>query len=188
MTEEAQDIVAILTESGLRTRRERSSFVAKLKDQMGLTFAEIGKQLNVTRQRAQQLYVLHRLLQRQALGRVSYGGFAEAEDDDEDFVEPKEFTAPAVPEDAKQQIVAFFNQNGFLNQFQVATGPPVAPEYDFTLIISDAMADAWENRARVMREFEALCMRLGYEYDKREEPGGFPHHRHAFHFFKTSIE
>lgn len=72
MIEEAQDIVAILTESGLRTRRERASFVARLRDQMGLTFAEIGRQLNVTRQRAQQLYVLNGLLQRQALGRVSY--------------------------------------------------------------------------------------------------------------------
>lgn len=72
--DEARDIVAVLTESGLRTRRERASFVARLKEQMGLTFVEIGKQLNVSRQRAQQLYVLNRLLQRQALGHVSYDG------------------------------------------------------------------------------------------------------------------
>ncbi len=184
MIEEARDIVAILAESGLKTRRERASFVARLK-QMGLSFAEIGKQLNVSRQRAQQLYVLHGLLQNQALGHVSYGGFTEDQGEDEDFIEPKEFTAPAAPEDTKQQIIAFFNQNGFSGQFQVNVGWISDPDYDFTLNISDAMADAWENRALVMQEFEGLTRRLGYEYDLEGEPGS---HAHKFQFFKIRSE
>jgi hypothetical protein len=66
VTEQAQDIVAILTESGVRTRRERAAFVAKLRDEMNLTWPQIGKQVNVSPQRAQQLYSLHRLFQRSA--------------------------------------------------------------------------------------------------------------------------
>lgn len=66
MTEQAQDIVALLTESGVRTRRERAAFVAKLRDEHGLTFGQIGKQLNVAPQRAQQLYALHKLFQQSA--------------------------------------------------------------------------------------------------------------------------
>jgi len=148
---------------------------------MCLTFAEIGKQLNVSRQRAQQLYALNRLLQRQALGHVSYGGVAEAEDDD--FIEPKEFTAPSPPEGAKQQLIAFFNQNGFSGQFQVNVGWLSEPDYDFTMNISDVVADAWENQVPAMKEFEAIVRRLGYEYDLEGEPGD---RTRKFHFFKIT--
>jgi DNA-directed RNA polymerase sigma subunit (sigma70/sigma32) len=58
------DIVALLTESGLEVRRERAAFVGRLRDQFGMTFSEIAKQLNVSFQRAHQLYKLHRLFQR----------------------------------------------------------------------------------------------------------------------------
>lgn len=64
MDEQIQDIVAVVTESGTKTRRERAAFVAKLRDEMGLTFKEIGRQINVTHQRAQQLYTLHKYFSR----------------------------------------------------------------------------------------------------------------------------
>ena len=92
---------------------------------------------------------------------------------------------PAAPEDAKQQIIAFLNQNGFAGQFQVNVGWLSDPNYDFTMNVSDAMADAWENRALVMQDFERMARRLGYEYDLEGEPGS---HAHKFHFFKTSTE
>ena len=61
MDERIKDIVAILTESGVQTRRERAAFVAKLRDEMGLTFEQIGTQLNVGKVRAAQLYALNKL-------------------------------------------------------------------------------------------------------------------------------
>jgi hypothetical protein len=64
--EQVQDIVAILTESGTKTRRERAAFVAKLRDEMGLSFREIGRQVNVSPQRAQQLYQLNKYFSRSA--------------------------------------------------------------------------------------------------------------------------
>ncbi len=66
MDEQIEDIVALVTESGTKTRRERAAFVAKLRDEMGLTFKEIGRQINVTHQRAQQLYGLHKYFSRSA--------------------------------------------------------------------------------------------------------------------------
>lgn len=62
----AEDIVAILIETDVRTRRERAAFVAKLRDEMGLTFRQIATQLNVTPSRAQQLYMLHLIFKRSA--------------------------------------------------------------------------------------------------------------------------
>jgi hypothetical protein len=56
----ASDIVAILTESGLPARRARAAFVAKLRDDLGLTFSQIAAQLHVTKQRAHQLYAMAR--------------------------------------------------------------------------------------------------------------------------------
>lgn len=64
MDERINDIVAILTESGVQTRRERAAFVAKLRDEMGLTFEQIGAQLNVGKVRAAQLYALNKLFNR----------------------------------------------------------------------------------------------------------------------------
>jgi len=66
MSEQAQDIVDILTESNMRTRRERAAFVAKLRDVMHLPWNQIGQQVNVTPQRAQQLYRLNQYLKRSA--------------------------------------------------------------------------------------------------------------------------
>ncbi len=66
MDDKIQDIVAVLTESGVKTRRERAAFVAKLRDEMGLSFKEIGAQVNVSAQRAQQLYTLNKYFQRSA--------------------------------------------------------------------------------------------------------------------------
>lgn len=72
--DQAADIVALLTESGLKTRQERASFVAKLRDRLKLTYWQIGRQLNVSPQRAHQLYGLHKLFSDPAL--------AESEDAD----------------------------------------------------------------------------------------------------------
>jgi hypothetical protein len=66
MDEAVNDIVAILTENGVQTRRERAAFVARLRDELGLTFEQIGRQLNVSNQRASQLYRLHGFLGRRA--------------------------------------------------------------------------------------------------------------------------
>ena len=64
MDDRIKEIVALITESGVQTRRERAAFVAKLRDEMGLTFEQIGTQLNVGKVRAQQLYQLHKLFNR----------------------------------------------------------------------------------------------------------------------------
>ena len=64
MDEQIKDIVAVITESGVQTRRERAAFVAKLRDEMGLTFEQIGTQLNVGKVRAAQLYQLNKLFNR----------------------------------------------------------------------------------------------------------------------------
>jgi hypothetical protein len=59
--EEIQDIVEILVEGDTEVRRERAAYVARLRDRMKLPFRRIGRQLNVSRQRAGQLYNLHQL-------------------------------------------------------------------------------------------------------------------------------
>lgn len=61
MDEEIQDIVEILVEGDTEVRRERAAYVARLRDRMKLPFRRIGRQLNVSRQRAGQLYNLHQL-------------------------------------------------------------------------------------------------------------------------------
>jgi hypothetical protein len=66
VSEQAADIVAIILETGTKTRRERAAFVAKLRDEMGLSFREIGRQVNVSPQRAQQLYRLNKYFARSA--------------------------------------------------------------------------------------------------------------------------
>lgn len=63
MNELAADIVAILSESGISARRERAAFVGRLRDRHKLKFRQIGRYLNVTPQRAHQLYALNGLLQ-----------------------------------------------------------------------------------------------------------------------------
>lgn len=59
--EVAADVVAFLSEDGLSPRRERAAFVARLRDKHKLKYREIGKQLNVSLQRAHQLYALNGL-------------------------------------------------------------------------------------------------------------------------------
>jgi hypothetical protein len=264
--EQAQDIVALLSESGVRTRRERGAFVAKLRDQMGLTWSEIGQQLHVTKQRAKQLYDLNQILQRtahspfgelspysrnflnviacqagfpkdweqnpaligeviRALTRMRRGealrfrsvgartvgeledfmrqrGIAftqdvtEAQDDDDDL-SVKDVTGPLDPDQAAQAIAEFFNQKGFRGQFKIwPKGTYVPPEqyrsnpwidwggYDFTMSISDFMADAWEERWQAVREFENVLHQTGYTYDQIGEPG----EPRSFNFYREDAE
>lgn len=66
MSDQANDIIAILTETNVRTRRERAAFVAKLRDELKLTWNQIAKQINTSPQRARQLYTFHLFFQRSA--------------------------------------------------------------------------------------------------------------------------
>jgi hypothetical protein len=250
--EQAQDIVAILSESGVRTRRERAAFVARLRDEMGLTWGEIGRQLNATPQRAQQLYMLNRFFQqsanspfanlstrarnflnnlaqhvglptnweqdpaqiaklvhalrntqrREALKFRNLGArtmreiedfmrqkglsFMEAEDDEDDGIVPKDFTAPAAPDEVMQKVVEFLNQHGFRGQFKMwpkGTYAAQSPEYDFTMTVSDFFADAWEEHWDAFKAFDPFLASMGYEYDVAGEPGD---PQRTFHFFKFS--
>lgn len=56
----AKEIAAMLAEDDLNPRRERAAFVGRLRDKHKLKYRQIGKHLNVSTQRAHQLYALNR--------------------------------------------------------------------------------------------------------------------------------
>ena len=174
MIDQARDIVALLSESGLKTRRERSAFVARLRDKHRLKFKQIGQQLNVTPQRAHQLYGLHGILK----------AMDEAEDDDEEDIQSKDFHLAATSQGATISIAEFLNQRGFMGQFKMwPKGTfPGAEEYDFVMTVSDEMAHAWEEGRRPWQQFDLVLSAMGYEYDLEGEPG----EPRTFHFFKSA--
>lgn len=171
---QAADIIAILTENGLGTRRERAGFVAKLRDKFGLKYKQIGKQLNVSPQRAHQLYILHKIFSRPDFAMES-----------EDELVSKEFTAPLPPEDAMQKVAEFFNTNNFRGEFKVwPKGTlPGAEDYDFSMTVSDYLANAWEEQWDIFRQFESMLKPVGYEYDVEGEPG----QKRVFNFFRFTL-
>lgn len=59
----AKEIADILAEDDINPRRDRAAFVGRLRDKHKLKYRQIGKHLNVTPQRAHQLYLLHRAFQ-----------------------------------------------------------------------------------------------------------------------------
>jgi DNA-binding transcriptional regulator LsrR (DeoR family) len=52
----AKEIVDFMLEDDEDVRRERAAFVARLRDKHGLKYRQIGRHLNVSRQRAHRIY------------------------------------------------------------------------------------------------------------------------------------
>jgi hypothetical protein len=158
--EQAREIVAILAESDLSTRLERSAFVARLRDKHGLKFKNIGRQLNVSRQRAGQLYGLNKLLR--------------------DMKEAVDWSAPATAGEVMEKVIQFFNRSGFVGQFKMwPRGTFLGEEgnYDFTMTVSDFMGDAWKEKWRVFRHLDLMLENMGYRYEVSGSK--------TFHFYPT---
>lgn len=161
MNEAVQAILGFLLEDD-EVRRERAKYVARMRDKMKLPFRRIGSQLNVSKQRAHQLYRLHQRLAQPV-----------AEADEDDFeMDPKEMNSMAPPERAMQEVTDFFNKQGAGGEFKVwpkGTYKGPYPEYaenaEFSVTLSGVLAEFWEEHFRMSEEFDLLMKSLGWHYE-----------------------
>jgi hypothetical protein len=136
-----EDIIDALCEND-DVRRERAAFVARLRKKHHLGFRQIGKHLNVSKQRAHQLYGLHHAL--------------------------KEAEAALTTGEAQETVNRFLNQSGFRGQFKVwprGYQSEGVADYEFTVTMSDFMRDAWQSNWSARQELDLLAQQLGYDYD-----------------------
>lgn len=157
MNADVSAIIAFLLEDD-PVRRERAAYVARMRDKMKLPFRRIGRQLNVTPQRAHQLYLIHKALAAPV-----------AESDETDDINPKEFATASSPEGAIQRISEWMNGKGLTGEFKLwpkGTYRGPYPEYaqnaDFSMTLSGILADEWEENFNLQDEFQLLAKSLGY--------------------------
>jgi hypothetical protein len=149
-------VVDLLTEADNPVRRERAAYVARMRDKLKLPYRTIGRQLNVSRQRAGQLYQLHKLLQ----------DIGEAEIDD---LDPKDYTGSLQPDQAVQSITEFMNNKGLSGEFKVwpqgayrGPYPEYAQNAAFSMTLSGLLADHLEENSKLLDELDLTARGLGY--------------------------
>lgn len=135
------DIIAALCEND-DIRRERAAFVARLRQKHKLPFRQIGRHLNVSKQRAHQLYGLHSAL--------------------------KEAEAAVEPGEVQETVTRFLNHAGFRGEFKVwprGYQSEGVADYEFSVSMSDFMRDAWQSNWSARQEMDLLTSQMGYDYD-----------------------
>ena len=153
MSYAAKAIVDFLLENDVPVRKERTAYVTKLRDKMGLSFRRIGKQLNVSPQRAFQLYRLHK-----AISPLK-------EEDEEDYLSTKELMGPPDDADAAtQEIAQFLNKKGFAGKFKIWPKGTFTTGDNYHADFTVTFCAAFPLNRKTRTELSLLSEWLGYDF------------------------
>jgi hypothetical protein len=155
---DASLIVGILCED-LNTRRERAAFVAKLRNKHRLKFRQIGRQLNVSPQRAHKIFHGYSAMEAVDLGAI-----------------------PGNANEAMQKVTEFLNREGYRGQFKMWPEGTYTVENlgAFTMTTTSFMGDAWEEQWQAFKKLDLFLEGMGYS----TEVSGNPGQPRTFRFFR----